>query len=176
MPLSEGRTSRHQATKSDQTAIPIDPSIADLSSTYPPHCGQYSPYPPQQEMSHGNSQHHGGPMYGQPRPNWAGYEQHTQQSKPALYTADASTPTSAAPASARLGQVRPFVIYFPLHFLAICSTRLCCRRIMRLYLTGERRVNCLFSARRNRCDARVVRLQGSRCERVLLHCAQSFNS
>jgi hypothetical protein len=82
-----------------------DPSIAASSPTYPPHGGQYSPYPPQQEMSHGYPQHPGGPMYAQPRPDWAGYGQQPHHGMPAPYqTTGVSTPTSAAPAGARPGQ------------------------------------------------------------------------
>lgn len=109
MPMQDGRTSHHQAIKSD-AEVPIDPSIAASSPTYPPHGGQYSPYPPQQEMSHGYPQHPGGPMYAQPRPDWAGYGQHPQHGMPAPYTTGVSTPTSAAPAGARPGQVRSFAI------------------------------------------------------------------
>jgi hypothetical protein len=46
--------------------VPIDPSIAQSSPTYPPHHG-YSPYPPQHEMP----QYAGQPM-GYGRPDWAG--------------------------------------------------------------------------------------------------------
>ena len=50
--------------------VPIDPSIAQSSPTYPPH-HSYSPYPPQQEMQ---QQYAGQPMaYG--RPDWAGHYQ-----------------------------------------------------------------------------------------------------
>lgn len=49
--------------------IPIDPSIAQSSPTYPPP-QHYSPYPPQHEMQ----QYQGQPMaYG--RPDWAGHYQ-----------------------------------------------------------------------------------------------------
>ncbi|KAK5118047.1 hypothetical protein LTR62_004093 [Meristemomyces frigidus] len=48
--------------------VPIDPSIAQSSPTYPPPHG-YSPYPPQHEMP---PQYQGHPMY---RPEWAGQYQ-----------------------------------------------------------------------------------------------------
>lgn len=98
MPLQDGQSS-HPNIKSDSD-VPIDPSIAASSPTYPPH-GQYSPYPPQQEMQHGYPQHPGGPMY-QPRPDWAGYgaPQHGMHQYP---TTGASTPTTGAPV--RPGQV-----------------------------------------------------------------------
>jgi hypothetical protein len=104
MPLQDGRNHHPHQIKSDQD-VPIDPSIAASSPTYPPHGGQYSPYPPQQEMSHGYPQHPGGPMYAQPRPDWAGYGQHPQHGMPAPYpTSGVNTPTSAAPSGARPGQ------------------------------------------------------------------------
>jgi hypothetical protein len=106
MPLQDGRSSHHNQQIKSDADVPIDPSIAASSPTYPPHGGQYSPYPPQQEMSHGYPQHPGGPMYAQPRPDWAGYGQQPHHGMPAPYqTTGVSTPTSAAPAGARPGQV-----------------------------------------------------------------------
>jgi hypothetical protein len=111
MPLQDGRTSHHQQIKSD-AEVPIDPNIAASSPTYPPqHNGQYSPYPPQQEMSHGY-QHPGGPaMYQQPRPDWAGYGgSPAHHNMPGQYqTTGVGTPTSAAPAGGRPGQVRVLI-------------------------------------------------------------------
>jgi len=114
LPLSDGRTNL-QSIKSD-AEVPIDPSIAASSPTYPPHGGQYSPYPPQQEMSHGYPQHPGGPMYAQPRPDWTGYGQQPHHGMPAPYTG-VSTPNSAASAGPRPGQVRP------LRFTSYTKTR-----------------------------------------------------
>jgi len=106
MPLQDGRSSHHNQQIKSDADVPIDPSIAASSPTYPPHGGQYSPYPPQQEMSHGYPQHPGGPMYAQPRPDWAGYGQQPHHGIPAPYqTTGVSTPTSAAPAGSRPGQV-----------------------------------------------------------------------
>lgn len=54
--------------KSDQD-VPIDPSIATSSPSYPPQNGQYSPYPPQemQQQQHAYAGGHpGGAMYQQP--------------------------------------------------------------------------------------------------------------
>ncbi|KAH6684091.1 hypothetical protein B0J14DRAFT_612211 [Halenospora varia] len=87
-----------------------DPSIAASSPTYPAHGGgQYSPYPPQQEMQHGYPQHPGGAMYTQPRPDWAGYAGHPHPMQGGYPVSGAQTPTSAAPAGARPGQVYSFV-------------------------------------------------------------------
>jgi hypothetical protein len=106
MPLQDGRSSHHNQQIKSDADVPIDPSIAASSPTYPPHGGQYSPYPQQQEMAHGYPQHPGGPMYAQPRPDWAGYGQQPHHGMPAPYqTTGVSTPTSAAPAGARPGQV-----------------------------------------------------------------------
>lgn len=107
LPLQDGASNHHaQQIKSDQD-VPIDPSIAASSPTYPPHGGPYSAYPPQQEMSHGYPQHPGGPMYAQqPRPDWAGYGQHPQHGMPAPYpSSGVSAPNSAAPSGPRPGQV-----------------------------------------------------------------------
>ncbi|KAH8683377.1 hypothetical protein BGZ60DRAFT_524706 [Tricladium varicosporioides] len=106
----DGRTNHHNSQiKSDQD-VPIDPSIAASSPTYPAHGGgQYSPYPPQQEMQHGYPQHPGGAMYTQPRPDWAGYAGHPHPMQGGYPVSGAQTPTSAAPAGARPGQVYSFV-------------------------------------------------------------------
>lgn len=107
--LQDGRpTHQNIQTKSDQD-VPIDPSIAASSPTYPAHGGQYSPYPPQQDMQHGYPPHAGGAMYTQPRPDWAGYAGHPQHPMQGGYAVTgAQTPTSAAPAGARPGQVSGF--------------------------------------------------------------------
>lgn len=60
------------AVKSDND-VPIDPSIAAPSPTYP--YGQHSPYAPNPEMTH-SYPHPGSGMYTQPRPDWTGYGQH----------------------------------------------------------------------------------------------------
>jgi len=87
-----------------------NPSIAASSPTYPAHGGQYSPYPPQHDMQHGYPSHPGGAMYTQPRPDWAGYGGHPQHPMQGGYAVTgAQTPTSAAPAGARPGQVYSFV-------------------------------------------------------------------
>ncbi|TVY17564.1 C2H2 finger domain transcription factor CON7 [Lachnellula arida] len=110
MPLQDGRPNhQNPQVKSDQD-VPIDPSIAASSPTYPSHNGQYSPYPPQ-EMQHGYPpQHPGGAMYQQPRPDWAGYAGHPQHPMQSGYAVSgAQTPTSAASAGGRPGQVYSFV-------------------------------------------------------------------
>lgn len=105
LPLPHGRPSHaNPPSKSDQD-VPIDPSIAASSPTYPPHGGQYSPYPPQQDMQHPYQAHAGGAMYTQPRPDWAGYGGHPQHGLPGYAVTGAQTPNSAAPAGARPGQV-----------------------------------------------------------------------
>ncbi|RFU25675.1 hypothetical protein B7463_g10666, partial [Scytalidium lignicola] len=106
-PLQDGRTNGHHSQIKSDPAVPIDPSIAASSPTYPPqHGGQYSPYPPQQDMQHGYPpQHPAGAMYAQPRPDWAGYAGHPQHGMPGGYAVSgAQTPTSAAPVGSRPGQ------------------------------------------------------------------------
>ena len=72
---NHGHTSSNAQSNGD---VPIDPSIAQSSPTYPPH--NYSPYPPQHEMQ---PQYGGQPMaYG--RPDWAGqYQQPMYPHSPA---------------------------------------------------------------------------------------------
>lgn len=69
--LSDGQqtTGPAQSNMKSDGEVPIDPSIAQSSPTYPPP-QHYSPYPPQHEMP----QYAGQPMaYG--RPDWAGHYQ-----------------------------------------------------------------------------------------------------
>ncbi|KAL3425461.1 hypothetical protein PVAG01_02252 [Phlyctema vagabunda] len=106
LPLQDGSANHQNAQIKSDNDVPIDPSIAASSPTYPPNGGQYSPYPPQQEMHHGYPQHPG-PMYAQPRPDWAGYGGHPQHVPAGYAVSGAQTPTSAAPAGARPGQQHP---------------------------------------------------------------------
>jgi hypothetical protein len=123
MPLQDGRPNHHDPQiKSDQD-VPIDPSIAASSPTYPAHSGQYSPYPPQQEMQHPYQAHGGGAMYTQPRPDWAGYGGHPQHGMPGYAVSGAQTPTSAAPAGARPGQVGYSYAPHPAHLHQVNSSR-----------------------------------------------------
>lgn len=113
LPLQDDRTS-HENTqiKSDQD-VPIDPSIAATSPTYPPHNGQYSPYPQQQEMQHGYPNHpSAGAMYAQPRPDWAGYAGGQHPMHGGYPVSGAQTPTAAAPSGARPGQVGHHLLQF----------------------------------------------------------------
>ncbi|KAL2068141.1 hypothetical protein VTL71DRAFT_16239, partial [Oculimacula yallundae] len=114
LPLQDGRTNHHTTQIKSDDDVPIDPSIAASSPSYPPqHGGQYSPYPPGSEMQqqHGGYAQHpaGGPMYAQPRPDWAGYAGGQHPMHGGYPVSGAQTPTSAAPAGARPGQVYSFV-------------------------------------------------------------------
>jgi transcription factor CON7 len=92
MPMQDGRNHQPQQVKSDSD-VPIDPSIAAPSPTYPH--GQYSPYgPPPQDMSHGYPQNPGS-MYAQPRPDWGSYG-HPQGGQMPPHQVF-HTPTSAPP-------------------------------------------------------------------------------
>ncbi|KAJ2976785.1 hypothetical protein NQ176_g4741 [Zarea fungicola] len=73
MPQSDGRNHQAHLVNSD-SQVPIDPSIAAPSPTYP--YGQHSPYAPNPEMAHSYS-HPNSNMYAQPRPEWGNYGQHT---------------------------------------------------------------------------------------------------
>ncbi|KAI1815865.1 hypothetical protein GGS20DRAFT_575850 [Poronia punctata] len=95
MPLQDGRNHQSQQDKSDSD-VPIDPSIAAPSPTYPH--GQYSPYPqPPQDMPHSYPQ--GGPpgMYTQPRPDWANYAAHPASQMGHPHVGYAHPPASSAP-------------------------------------------------------------------------------
>ena len=117
VPLQDGRSNHQSSNMKSDSEVPIDPSIAASSPTYPPHGNQYSPYPPQQDMSHGYpGQHPGGPMYTQPRPDWAGYGHPAPHGLPAGYAvSSAQTPTSAAPAGQRPGQVSDLIAYIAIY-------------------------------------------------------------
>ncbi|KAK3937614.1 putative transcriptional regulator [Diplogelasinospora grovesii] len=108
VPLHDGRNhhSSAQPIKSDSD-VPIDPSIAASSPTYPH--GQYSPAPyapPPQDMPHGYQHPASSSMYAQPRPDWTGYSQHGGPINPGHHVFP-QTPTSAAPQ--RPNQVYSFV-------------------------------------------------------------------
>lgn len=112
LPLHDGRPShQHSQIKSD-TDVPIDPSIAASSPTYPTHSGQYSPYPPQQDMSQAYPSHPASAMYTQPRPDWAGYAGHPSHPQHAMQggyaVAGAPNSSATAPAGVRSGQVSDF--------------------------------------------------------------------
>ncbi|EAW13946.1 putative C2H2 transcription factor (Con7) [Aspergillus clavatus NRRL 1] len=99
----------HANVKSDAD-VPIDPSIAASSPTYPP---PYSPYQPQ---GHDMAQYQGHPPPPPPqmytRPEWShGYGQH-QHGLPGPYSSPATTVGPASPAATagpRPGQVYSFV-------------------------------------------------------------------
>ncbi|KAK4959536.1 hypothetical protein LTR66_013076 [Elasticomyces elasticus] len=108
MPMPDGQPNGHQASRGNNSDsdVPIDPSIATSSPTYPPH-NQYSPYTPQHEM----------PQYGQQpgvmpytRPEWAGsyghpgmhYAQHPASSSvgaPGMVAQAARPPAGGHPLS-----------------------------------------------------------------------------
>ncbi|RMY31733.1 hypothetical protein D0866_07096 [Hortaea werneckii] len=81
---SNGQPNNNRNSDGD---VPIDPSIAQSSPTYPP-TQHYSPYPPQHEMP----QYPGQPMT-QNRPEWAGY----YQQPPMSYSHSPATTGGAAP-------------------------------------------------------------------------------
>lgn len=98
MPLQDGRNHQNpQQVKSD-SEVPIDPSIAAGSPTYPH--GQYPPYAGhQQDMSHSYPHPHSAGLYAQPRPDWAGYSHSHPGSITPGHPVFPQTPTSGAPQS-----------------------------------------------------------------------------
>ncbi|KAI9820267.1 MAG: hypothetical protein M1827_005889 [Pycnora praestabilis] len=100
MPLADGHPNSHhgaQHIKSDPD-VPIDPSIAASSPTYPPP-GPYSPYPPQHDMSQGYPGHPGPPqMYGG-RPDWGAQYGGHNHGLPGPYNAHNSPATTVSSAS-----------------------------------------------------------------------------
>ena len=111
MPQPDGRNHHYasQGVKSDND-VPIDPSIAAPSPTYP--YGQHSPYAPNPDMSHSYS-HPSSGMYAQARPEWGGYSQHGAPMTPGGHPVYAQPPGSAPP------QQRPSQVGF-LFFLLLC--------------------------------------------------------
>lgn len=88
--MSDGNQNNDHASnnaKSDND-VPIDPSIAQSSPTYPPQ-HNYSPYAQQQEMP---AQYAGQPMTSYGRPEWAGHYQ-----QPMSYGHSPATTGGAAP-------------------------------------------------------------------------------
>ena len=101
MPLVDGQPSDHPDSARNANSnneVPVDPSIAASSPTYPP-THHYSPYPPQHEMP---PQYHTPPMY--PRPEYGGPYSAPPHGLPGTYghvTTSVSTPPSVASAGAR---------------------------------------------------------------------------
>ena len=96
MPQHDGAAHHAHLTHGahSDSGVPIDPSIAAPSPTYP--YGQHSPYgAPNPDMSHGYS-HPSGGMYAQPRPDWSGY-QHGQAPLTPGHAVYAQSPASAQP-------------------------------------------------------------------------------
>ncbi|KAF2232495.1 hypothetical protein EV356DRAFT_525192 [Viridothelium virens] len=97
MNMADGQANNHHNgnnIKSDPE-VPIDPSIASQSPTYP-HNSQYSPYGPPHDMQ--QYAHPGQPMYG--RPDWPGQYPPGPHMAPAPYGHPPSTTAGGAPAMA----------------------------------------------------------------------------
>ncbi|KAK2612190.1 C2H2 finger domain transcription factor con7 [Conoideocrella luteorostrata] len=97
----------HQAVHSDN-GVPIDPSIAAPSPTYPYPPPQASPYAPNPDMSHSYSHPNSG-MYAQPRPDWTGYGQHGASPLTAGHPNVYAQSPASAPPQQRPSQVYSFV-------------------------------------------------------------------
>jgi transcription factor CON7 len=122
MSQQDGRNHQAHHLKSDND-VPIDPSIAAPSPTYP--YGQHSPYPPHQDMAH-SYQHPSGSMYAQPRPDWGGYGQHSAGPLTPAGHVFPQTPTSAPP-QPRPNQVsfQAFSFYYDLVLFDLKSVSSC---------------------------------------------------
>lgn len=118
MPQQDGRNHQAHAVNSDND-VPIDPSIAAPSPTYP--YGQHSPYAPNQDLTHSYS-HPSSGIYAQPRPDWAGYGQHGGAPlTPQGHAVYAQSPASANPQQ-RPNQVSSGAKH--LHLVPRCRRRL----------------------------------------------------
>ena len=92
LPQQDGRSHQASADKSDNE-VPIDPSIATPSSSYP--YPQHSPYGANPDMAAHNYSHPSGGMYAQPRPDWGGYGQHGAPPLTPSHPVYAHSPASA---------------------------------------------------------------------------------
>jgi hypothetical protein len=90
------RTNGHGPNQNSDASVPVDPSIAQSSPSYPSSHG-YSPYPPQHEMH----QYPGQPMTPYGRPEWAGGYQQSPMYGHSPATSAGGTPGMASHAIAR---------------------------------------------------------------------------
>lgn len=114
-PLQDGSST--QQTKSDSD-VPIDPSISASSPTYATHSSQHPSYASQDMAHYGyaqqqQQQHTGGPMYAQPRPNWAAsinpmdHSHHSPSHNGMNYAvSSAASQASAAPTGRQVSYLR----------------------------------------------------------------------
>ncbi|CAH0018205.1 unnamed protein product [Clonostachys rhizophaga] len=105
LPQPDGRNHHEASSAKSDNDVPIDPSIAAPSPTYP--YGQHSPYAPNPDMAAHSYSHPSGGMYAQPRPDWGGYGQHAQPLTPGHPVYAHGGPS--APPQARPSQVYSFV-------------------------------------------------------------------
>lgn len=94
--VNGGHASRDRHSDGD---VPIDPSIAQASPTYPPP-HNHSPYPPQYEMP----QYAGQPVYG--RPEWAGPYQQPMYGHSPVTSGPGGAPNMSAQTMSRPPAVR----------------------------------------------------------------------
>lgn len=142
MSLQDGQqNNHHNPPHKSNPEVPIDPSIAQSSPTYPP----YSPYAPNHDMS----QYQGHPQQGyHPWPQ--SYAGHPHGMPPGAYSSP-GTAVSAAGAAATAGP-RPGQVSLP-RAPFDCSSNFVITRILTLCLRSIR--SCQFPAR-NRTSVHVV--------------------
>lgn len=130
----DGRSHENLAVHSDN-GVPIDPSIAAPSPTYPYPPPQASPYAPNPDMTHSYSHPNSG-MYAQPRPDWTGYGQHGASPMAAGHPGVYGQSPASAPQQ-RPNQVsNPLRMHFEKEALAFATPR-CCARIRAWVLVPE---------------------------------------
>ncbi|KAI0104134.1 hypothetical protein GGR51DRAFT_572827 [Nemania sp. FL0031] len=133
MPLQDGRNHQPQQVKSDSD-VPIDPTIAAPSPTYPHN--QYAQYAPPQEMAHSYPQGAAAAgMYSQPRPDWANY------GHPAGQMPHHAVPYSHQPASAPPGRPAQYGVQQVYSFVPIPGAQQH-KRPRRRYEEIERMYKC----------------------------------
>lgn len=117
----DGHASSHNGNNMRSDAdVPIDPSIAAASPTYPPQ-HQYSPYQPQHEMSHYPAAHPG--VYG--RPDWASPGQYQQPSPHMPHYGHSASTGPPTPAMVSPVQRPPTVGAWLRVFLAVILLTIC---------------------------------------------------
>lgn len=156
MPLPDGNANNNAQSNKSDPEVPIDPSIAAAASpTYPPH-GQYSPYPPQHEMSHYGA--HPAPVYGRPD-QWGSHYPGMYGHAPVTTGPPAPSMVSPVQRPPTVSRARPTSRTAPL-----VLTRQCCRAATpSLPFT----LSCRFRARSNISVRVGVTKKSSACINVV---------
>lgn len=124
IPLQDGRSTHQTSQIKSDSDVPIDPSISASSPTYATHGSQHPSYAPDQMAQYSyahqqqQQQHTGGPMYAQPRPNWAASINHVDHGHhPPSHNgmnyavSSAASQASAAPVGRQVSHLRASRLY-----------------------------------------------------------------